>query len=70
MSISPAGNPYVEFTPQVMAAKQAAQTQQIGIAVAKKLMDVNAAQGAQLLQQLQSTAALDQGLGRNLDMYA
>ncbi len=70
MSISPAGNSYVEFTPQVMAAKQAAQTQQIGIAVAKKLLDVNAAQGAQLLRQLQSTAALDQGLGRNLDVYA
>lgn len=68
MSISAPSTSYVEFTPQVLQAKQTAQNLQIGVAVAAKALEVNDVQAAALLQNLQQSAQLAEGLGQNLDV--
>ncbi len=68
MSVTAPSTSFVEFTPQVLQAKQSAQNLQIGIAVAAKVLEVNDVQAAALLQNLQLSAQLAEGLGQNLDL--
>ena len=63
-------SPYISLVPQVMQAQQLAQQQAVSIAVQSKAMDTNEAQGAALLNMLNSVAAAMEGIGTNFDAYA
>lgn len=72
MSVSAVGstNPWIEFTPQVMAAKQAATSQQIDLAVVAKSRQIQEAQASAVLQLLQQSASLAAGIGGQIDVRA
>lgn len=68
MRVDSSSNSYVQYTPQVMAAQQAAQATQIGIAVQAKAQDAAQVQADALLQMLTSiSASMAEGLGQNVD---
>ncbi len=68
MSIAPAASSYIEFTPQVMAAKAASLRQEIGIAVVNKSRAAQDVQAGAVLQMLQNVSAGIEGVGQNINV--